>query len=232
MNMNVFKLSLLLILCFGLLFSSAAVQTTSSDSDWTIVDGILMGAKYNDTSLVYKDPDNKQEIIHVKASDFLFVYKDRVSTKYEGDTGLEYSMFVDTLTGYYYHVDKSLTRGIAYATKRKFDIKDFSLKRMCYPGDKFYSIFFNNITLDNGTVIESLTISEELTNEQKKYFDNYDEQLYRYYEDKKVQELEDANDYLDAIDSETRIQNKINSKKGGSYYGYSSKGGYMYGRYY
>lgn len=233
--MDVFKSSLLFLLCFGLLLSSVnAGSYGDSSDDWNVVDGVLIGAKYNDSSLIYEDMENRLTPIPVCASDFLFVYNNRVSTSYEGDTGLKYSMFVDTLTGYRYHFDESMTRGIAYVTKGKFDIKNFSLTRWHKDGDDFYRLFGNyhdNITLDNGTVIRALYITDDLTVDEKLYFDDYDTQLYKYYEDKKIEEMKDMQDYIADLDDDM-IRRSSNNKQSGHYSGYTSGGSYMYGRYY
>lgn len=64
----------------------------------------------------------------------------------------------------------------------------------------------------NGTEIKSLDISDDLTYEDRQYFQDYDGQKEEYYQ-KQVQ------DELDAIESQERIQTRQNSHHSGWYYG-------------
>lgn len=185
-------------------------------------------------SPVFADGNN---VAHVVASDFVFVYSDGITDKYEGDLGLEYALFNDTLTGDCYNVSKNFVRGIAFVTDRKFDIKNFSFEYVKYINDdtryitdKFDDI---NITLDNGTVIKPLSIDMDLTPRQKKYFDDYDTQLRSYYDNQIIDALNDNAFWAGHLDSEISVSNRIasNKKSSGSFYGYTSGGGYMYGHY-
>lgn len=229
--------------------SSDTVETTESEEvydmwngppgDWMVVDGVLTNGTYNTTDLTNAWDHYRK--VHVVASDFVFVYNDGISDKYHGDTGLKYAVFNDTLTGCCFHIDKNLARGVAYATKNKFNIKNFSFE--CWrsygneynPPDDFYIIYDStNITLDNGTVIESLRIDQDLTPDQKSYFDDYDTQLYRYYEDQKIKEMRNMEGYMADIESDIDYQNTKNDKEKnkGTFSGYTSRSGYIYGRYY
>lgn len=238
--MNAFKLSLLLLLCLGLLSPvNSYYFSEAPPGDWMVVNGVLTNGTYNTTDLT-KRWDYHREV-SVVASDIVFVYNDGISKKYKGDAGLEYAMFNDTLTGSCYHMDKNLTRGIAYATNKKFNIKNFSFECTRFYGNAynppvdFYEVYGRfapaNITLDNGTVIKSLCINQDLTPDQKLYFDDYETQLYKYYEDKRIKEMEDTQHYLAELDDDM-MRMSSNSKQSGHYYGYSSSGGYMYGHYY
>lgn len=211
---NYFKFFCLLILILVLLPSCF-----SSDSD---------------NNLVYSYIDYEDRDVNVVASDFVFVYNYGTFSEYKGDLGLNYSMFNDTLTGYCYHFDKELTRGIACVTNRKFDIHNFSFRRyLRKEGDKFYTNYGDGITLENGTVIRSLSIDQDLTLNQKKYFDDYDTQLYQYYEEKKLKKMDDISYWTGKLESEVSVSNRINSnsKSSGSFRGYTTNGGYVYGRY-
>jgi len=225
--------------------SSETIETSESEEvydtwnappgDWMVVDGVLTNGTYNTTDLSKQWDRNRR--VHVVASDFVFVYDDGIYEKYKGDTGLKYAMFNDTLTGCYYHMGKELTRGVAYATDKKFDIKNFTFDciRVDVPyyslGDKWGDY---NITLDNGTVILPLSIDQDLTPDQKLYFDDYDTQLYRYYEDQKIKEMRNMEDYMADIESDIDYQNTKNDKEKnkGTFSGYTSRSGYIYGRYY
>ena len=77
-------------------------------------------------------------------------------------------------------------------------------------------------------------MSQDLTAKQKMYFDDYDTQLYRYYEDQKIKEMRNMEGYMADIESEIDYQNSKNDKQknGGTFSGYTSRSGYIYGRYY
>ena len=224
----------MVLLCFALLISPVNSYPGAPPGDWMVVNGVLTNGTYNTTDLTktwdhYKNFD-------VLASDIVFVYNDGVYDKYNGDAGLKYAMFNDTLTGCCFHVDKNLTRGIAYATNKKFNIQNFSFGcwrfygNMYDPPEDFYEIH-DNITLDNGTVIEPLRINQDLTPNQKLYFDDYETQLYKYYEDKSIKEMEDTQYYLAELDDDMMRASSKN-KQSGHYYGYTSRGGYTWGNYY
>ena len=204
--MNAFKLGLNFLLCFGLLISPVNAES-----------------------------NNQEKTAHVVASDFVFVYEDGVYDTYKGDIGLKYAMFNDTLTGNCYHLHKDLVVGIAYATKKKFDIKNFSFEYIHYIDDDFYwvgnAMWESNVTLDNGTIIKPLRIEQDLTPEQKLYFEDYDTQLYKYYEDKKIKEMEDMEAYMADLEDDMLRTNSHN-KQPGHFSGYTSRSGYIYGRYY
>ena len=210
----------------------------SPPGNWNVINGTLTNGTYNSSDLGMQWDMNVNRKSHISPSDFAFVYNDGISDEYRGDVGLLYSTFNDTNTGCCYHVSRDMTRGIAFATKKSFDIGNFYATRIRYIKEDYYNIYTEyggicNITLDNGTVIRELCIDEELTPEQKKYFDNYDEQLFKHYEEAKIDEIKKTQDYMDSIESEISIQNDIASKNHhDGFYGYSSNGGFMYGRYF
>ena len=206
--------------------------------DWNVINGSLTNGTFNTTDLTRRW-DRTNRIFHVDSPEFTFVYKDANTTRYRGDSGLEYSMFYDTVSGCCYHIEKDLTRGIAYATGGSFDIDGFNFSRSRISPVDYYFVYSEypgetNVTLDKGTVIMPLSIGDNLTFEEKKYFDDYDEQLYKYYEEKKIKELKDNEYWTAKMENEMEIQNRIaeNKKSSGHFRGYTGSGGYVYGRYY
>lgn len=206
----------------------------ASLGEWNVVNGVLTNGTDTGKLEWGYDRDSRKSI-HVVPTDFVFVYKDKNSSEYEGDANLYYSTFNDTLTGCTYHVDRDLTRGIAYKTNSKFDLKDgFNITRWRDLYDTYYTIYDNKIILNNGSIIQGLSVADDLTPEEKMYFNDYDTQLYKYYEDKKLQKMDDIESWNARMDAELDVQNRIalnKKEKSGSFSGYSSRSGYIYGRY-
>lgn len=202
-----------------------------------VVNNTLTNGTYNTSNLsIMWDvlDDNYRKYYHVVPSDFVFVYNDRNTTEWDGDAGLQYSTFNDTLTGCVFRLNKNLTRGIAYETEGKFNLKDgFNITRTREQGNNYYKNYFNNIILANGTQVNALHIYDNLTLEQQKYFDDYEEQLYRYSQEKELREMDDYAGYLADMENEQTISNRIASNsKEGSFTGISTRDGYVRGSYY
>lgn len=201
--------------------------------DFNVVNNRLTNGTFNTTNLNKTWDVVRYKNYSITPTDFIFVYNDKNTTKYDGDAGLEYSTFNDTNTGSTYRMNKDLTRAIAYTTKGKFDLKDgFNLTRYRSSGENYYTPDSETITLNNGTKIEALHIYDNLTLEQEKYFVDYEEQLYRYIQEQRLKDID--RDTASAVewDSELDVQNRISSKEsGGSFRGISSRGSYIYGHY-
>lgn len=195
-------------------YDSEDYEPSVYNGTFHVVNDTLTNGTYNTTNL-----NNMMDVVNsydtyfdVVPSGFVFVYNDgENSDKYNGDAGLLYSVFNDTVTGATYRVDKALTRGIAYYTNGTFNLSDgCSIRRQRKAGDNYYTIYY--ITLENGSRIESLNIYDNLTAEQKKYFDDYDEQLYRYYSEKQIKQLKSEANYLADLDTEMSVQNSVDLK--------------------
>jgi hypothetical protein len=225
--------------------SSYTVETTESEEDygimngppgeWNLINGTLTNGTYNTTDLGKLWDRSSRYIVHVDSPEFVFVYNDGNSSKYKGDTGLKYTLFYDD-KGCCYHIEEALTRGIAYVTGGTFDVDGFNFSRRRNSNKDYYYVYSEvpdktNVTLDNGTVVFGLYIYDNLTLEEKKYFDDYDTQLYKYYEDKKSEEMRKSA-IIEEYEDQIHREHQSDSRKSGSFSGYSRRGGYIYGRYY
>ncbi|WP_323735874.1 hypothetical protein PXD04_08265 [Methanosphaera sp. ISO3-F5] len=232
--MKSFKI-ILCLLFTGLLMTNVCAYNDAPPGDWMVINGVLTNGTYNTTDLT-RNWDSRRDVT-VEVSNLVYVYNDGISQKYKGDSGLSYAMFNDS-KGCCYHMSKDLVRGIAFATKYKFDIKKFSTS--CYRNtgnqyedpEDFYKIN-EEIRLENGTVIKPLSIDQDLTREQKTYFDDYQTQLVNYYQEKEIKALEENTYWTGKVDTGLDVSNRIasKSKTSGSFHGYTSNGGYLFGRY-
>lgn len=93
-------------------------------------------------------------------------------------------------------------RGIAYATKGTFRLNDSIMvtnsmdvseeyNNTNYP----YDIIMLKMYYKNDTVIPTLDVADDdLTSEQKSYFDNYEQAREEYYQERNQHTLEDMED--------------------------------------
>ena len=157
-----------------------------------------------------------------KPSQIIFEYNDHNTTTYKGDTGLLGGYWTNKLTNKTYKITDNTIRGIAYATKGTFKFKEnLDIKETPPPGEeknsKIVEIFYKN-----GTEIQSLSLfDEDLTVEQRKYFDNYTEQKMEHDTEISRREQESL------IESQNRILDRSNSRHHSYYWG-PGGGGYIY----
>ncbi|MGN1321587.1 MAG: hypothetical protein ACI4VJ_03290 [Methanosphaera sp.] len=114
--------------------------------------------------------------------EFLFEYSDGNTTHYKGDLGLKYAHCRNVIDNVSYLVPKENVRGIAFATNGTFKFNEsiqitHSIKREDEP-DQYIML---DMYYKNGTEIKSLDIEDDdLTADQRAYFDNYDHQRQEY----------------------------------------------------
>ena len=143
---------------------------------------------------------------------FVFEYNDHNTTEYEGDIGLKVAYVNNTLDNHNYIVPKDTVRGIAYVTKKSFD---FSEPVLISHGplrewDGMYIIA--ELKFKNGTIIPKLSIEDDdLTKEQREYFDDYYEQRQDYIAQQQEYAAEDMYDAY-------QVHNSYNSRSKYSYY--------------
>ena len=112
--------------------------------------------------------------------EFVFEYNDHNTTSYEGDSGLKFAYVNNTLDNTTLIVPVERVRSVAYATRKSFRFDEpiiitHSIRR----DDGRYILL--TMKYKNGTVIPILDIDkDDLTNEQKTYFDDYYGQRQEY----------------------------------------------------
>lgn len=111
---------------------------------------------------------------------FIFEYNDHNTTTYEGDIGLIYAHVNNALDNTTFIVPTERVRSIAYATKGTFKFNEpIIITRSIQRDDGRYILL--TMKYKNGTVIPILDIeSNNLTKEQRSYFDDYYQQRSDY----------------------------------------------------
>lgn len=156
-------------------------------------------------------------------TNFKFEYSDGNTTQYHGDTGLRGAYCTNTIDGLTYFVPVENVRGIAKATHKtfKFD-EDIDITHSLASKRENYAYIMLKMYYKNGTEIRSLDESDDdLTMEERSYFDNYDQQRQDYL-------TKQANDELDAIENNQEAEIRSMEKPRSGYY-YGTNGfGYYY----
>ncbi len=127
--------------------------------------------------------------------EFIFEYNDHNTTTYEGDSGLKYAHVNNTLDNTTFIVPTERVRSIAYATKKSFKFSEpIIITRSIQRDDGRYILL--TMKYKNGTVIPILDLDkDDLTNEQKSYFDDYYTQRSDYLMQQQEYAAEDLYDY-------------------------------------
>ncbi len=135
-------------------------------------------------------------------SEFVFCYNDHNTTVYEGDSGLKVALVNNTLSGKEFYVPTEYVRGIAYVTQGTFKFDEAIIITLgpLREWDNMYVL--TKMRLKNGTIIPYLGIEKnDLTSQQKKYFDNYEAQRSDYLLQQQEYASEDLYDYQTIRDS-------------------------------
>lgn len=130
-----------------------------------------------------------------KPTNFTFVYNDGNTTKYKGDLGLSKAYCTNEADNSTCAMDQEYVRGLAYASNGTFKFKE-NLSMVPYNftrNDTDYTVY--EIYHEDGTILKKLRIQDDLTVEQKKYFQDYEAQKSDYY-------LKKQQDTLDAMEEE------------------------------
>lgn len=127
--------------------------------------------------------------------EFVFEYNDHNSTSYEGDSGLVYAHVNNTLDNTSFIVPTERVRSIAYATRKSFKFSEpIVITRSIQRDDGRYILL--TMKYRNGSVIPILDLDKnDLTNEQKQYFDDYYSQRNEYLMQQQEYAAEDLYDY-------------------------------------
>lgn len=131
------------------------------------------------------DTSHEPEII---PGDWLFVYYDHNSSKYEGDEGLYYAVFNNTIGNKEENITiftESKIIGLAYYSNGDFDMyrygfKHLNLKFYNNSGHSHYAVMdtYESIELPNGTRIKIFSIEDDkLTQDQKDFITNYESRI-------------------------------------------------------
>lgn len=162
-------------------------------------------------------------------TDFVFEYNaDGNSSTYNGDLGLTQAYCKNKADNKTYTMDVAMVRGIAYATKGTFIFDDNLTAGYEIWKDKHLNptslpeIYY--LKYQNGTPIKSLDISDDLTLEQRKYFQDYESQKEQYYYDKEAKDRYAAQ-VNEEIDRSMMIKSMNKPKTTRGYYTGSGGGG-------
>jgi len=149
---------------------------------------------------------------------FIFEYNDHNTTHYEGDSGLKYAHVNNTLDNTTFIVPVERVRSIAYATRNTFEFSEpIIITRSIQRDDGRYILL--TMKFKNGTVIPILDLDkDDLTNEQKEYFDDYYSQRSDYLMQQQEYAAEDLYDY------ETTRSRSGSRSRYGFYYGTGGSG--------
>ena len=130
--------------------------------------------------------------------EFLFEYSDGNTTHYKGDLGLKYAHCRNVIDNVSYLVPTENVRGIAFATNGTFKFNEsilitHSIKREDDTLDPYIML---NMYYKNGTEIKSLDIEDDdLTADQRTYFDNYEQQRQEYLQKHLAEEIDTETTY-------------------------------------
>lgn len=154
-------------------------------------------------------------------SNITFIYKDSNTTQYQGDQGLDGAIIKNNLDNKTYYITNDLVRGLAYKTQKTFSF-DQPLKAEVHEGNGSYDYYVETLTYQNGTKIKSLSISDDdLTQEEKTYFDDYEDQKQNYYH-----KQDDLAQRSSAVDEMSEIKHQSKSKN--YFYTNYGHGGYIH----
>lgn len=173
-----------------------------------------ISASTDDLTIEYTQHD-------LNISNITFIYKDTNTTQYQGDQGLDGAIIKNSLDNKTYYISVNLVRGLAYKTQKTFNF-DQPLKAEAHDGNGSYDYYVETLAYQNGTKIRPLSISDDdLTQEEKTYFDDYEDQKQDYYH--KQDELAQRSAAVDEM-SEIKHQNKPRNY----YYSNYGYGGYVH----
>lgn len=182
---------------------------------------IIVSLLLPSSSFAYDDSEFK--VKHDFYTDeFIFRYSDGNTTTYKGDSGLGGVTCVNKVNNQTYTFAKPLARGIAYATKGTFKFKEHLDVTHSVARDDNSRIILK-MYYKNGTEIRSLDVTDDdLTLEQKSYFDDYYGDREAYYQ--KQSYLAEANAETDRSAMIRQLE-KSKSTRG---HGYTSGGQSFY----
>lgn len=154
---------------------------------------LVFSLVFSSCSFAIDDSDVEYEFL---PESFVFEYNDHNASVYEGDSGLKVAYVNSSLDDNRYMLPVERVRGIAYATRGTFSFDEPVLitHGPLREWDGFYII--TSLKFKNGTVIPYLGIEkDDLTREQKKYFDDYESQRSEYLMKQQEYAAEDLYDY-------------------------------------
>lgn len=165
------------------------------------------------------------ENVELKPKEIVFMYSDENTTTYKGDLGLLGASVRNEIDNKTYNLDPSDVRGIAKLTKKSFKLNDSLFITADNSGYDYkrnycdYNAFM--IKFRNGSNLRRLSIGDdELTADDKLYFDDYEMQKAEYYE-----KQHDLDERSAAVDESYKIKN---SKKSSSGYFVGTRGSGYY----
>ena len=168
----------------------------------------------------------EQKILDTKydfyPSTFIFEYNGYNTTDYEGDTGLKRAYVNNTVDNMTYLVPPEYVRTFAWLTKKSFTLDDhIDVKHSLVVDGRDYDCILMGMFNKDGSEIPKLDVkSNDLTNEQRSYFDDYESARDEYYQQQNQYALED-------IEDNTRRASQYKDKDKshyGIYYGTNGRG--------
>ncbi|RAP44813.1 MAG: hypothetical protein BZ134_02625 [Methanosphaera sp. SHI1033] len=143
------------------------------------------------TTIVSADDSEDRMVKHdFFPVDFVFEYSDGNTTDYKGDLGLQHAFCTNTEDNATYRLSPGSVRGIAYATKGTFKFNEtIQTTRYKLTDSDVFGVLV--MYYKNGTEIKSLDISDnDLTADQRQYFDDYNQQRQEYLEQQTADEID------------------------------------------
>ena len=158
-------------------------------------------------------------------TNFRFVYSDGNTTTYKGDLGLQETFCINRAdNNSVCRLDQEYTRGLAFASNGTFKFNE-NLSMVPYNftrNDSDYTI--KEIYHEDGSVLKKLRIEDDLTLEQRQYFQNYEQQKEEYYLKKQqdtleIMEEEQYDTYATTVKNNEKTKHGIiYGPRGASYY--------------
>ncbi len=174
------------------------------------------------------DEENYGDIKYeFNVSNLTFSYNDHNTSTYEGDTGLDAAYCKNTIDNKTYRIPVAEVRGLAYASKGTFKFNETIeiTHSLSYRDSRDYDYIVLFMYYKNGTEIPTLDISDDdLTLEQRNYFDNYAQEKQDYYQRQQELDMQSLGD--DSLYRSSSSNNNHNSHFG--YYVGTRRSGIVY----
>lgn len=129
---------------------------------------------------------------------FMFEYKDHNSSVYEGDRNLRLGYVNNTADNTTLILTPEAVRTLAYISRKTFKFDDSLIITRSLQRDDGYFVLLT-LKYKNGTNIPLLDVKNDLSDDQKEYFDDYESDL-KDYHDQQIEDLEDEYNYQQSRD--------------------------------
>lgn len=171
------------------------------------------------SSNLVDDGNNDWEAAEFKPTNLTFRYNYENTTTYKGDTGLKTATCINEIDNETYCLREDTVRGMAYATNGTFEFDEvLDMKRLEVDRDD-YKYMTMTLHYKNGTLLREIGIEDDdLTEDMKAYFDDYEGQLEAYYQKQQQDTLDSIEDDVSRSSSPTSSSGFYIGSGGGGYY--------------